>query len=209
MNDNGLPWKRPWLTPAAYILILVSLLLPFCHFKCGGMKLATVQGTDMIIGGEISLSGQLKNLTNGLGGSKMSDEVKDKDRNSKINIWVIIMTAAAVGGLIFHFLKVQPQQKIQLIIALAGIAALLVFVFTRNQFFELSDLGRDKEDPEDREFGGAGILSIGLGIGFWLSLLGFAANVFLHFKSPPQQHAKEDIPDVLPPAEETPPQVNS
>lgn len=172
------PQINRWFTPSTYILVIIALFLPFCHFKCGGMKLAQVKGVDMIVRGKATASPMIERLGGGKGFGSKEKEGLDKDElRVKFNIWVALSTLLALVGLIVHFTGMRPQHTIQLVLAVVGILALVVFVFTRNSFFGLDALG-----AEDGELGGRGIISIGLGIGFWLSVAGFVASAVFNFK---------------------------
>lgn len=171
-----------WLTPSSYILIILAMFLPFCHFKCGGMKVASVKGVDMVIKGKAKPSSTLEGMGNAFSSGKKKNALSgSEDLGVKINIWVVLTVVAAFAGLAVYFLRIRPNHKILFFISLAGILFLLAFVITRNQFFGLNELLGDG-DKEDREFRGSGIISIGLGIGFWLCMLGFAASAAYNFK---------------------------
>jgi hypothetical protein len=182
MNQSNSFTSRPLLTPAAYLLVLISLLLPFCHIKCGDMKIASIQGTDMIFKGKISLSGSLGSLAESMPGAKNNLDGDDKDRNADINIWVMLVAVVALSGIGLYFGKVKPQQKIHLFVALGGILALILFWITKNSYFDMDGLGGQKDKKAGGEFGANGMVSIGMGIGYWLSAVGFAAAALLNLK---------------------------
>jgi hypothetical protein len=198
MNQSNSFQSRPLFTPAAYLLVLISLLLPFCHIKCGEMKIASIQGTDMIFKGKISLSGSLGSMAESMPGAKENLDGEDKDRNADINIWVILVAVVALAGMGLYFGKVQPQQKIHLFVALGGLLALILFWVTKNSYFDLDGLGGHKDKKDGGEFGAGGLVSIGMGIGYWLCALGFAAVALLHFNKKPALPAKTDMPPTEP-----------
>ena len=170
-----------WLTPSSYIIVLLAMFLPFCHFKCGGIKVASVTGIDLVFKGKAKASSIADGLGDGFSSKKEKNTLADDDKlGVKMNIWVVLVVVAALAGLVVYFLRLRPNYRILFFISVLGVICLLAFVVTRNQFFGLDELL--KGDDEDREFRGAGIISIGLGIGFWLSMLGFVASAAYNFK---------------------------
>ncbi len=178
--------KNPWLMPGTYVLIILGFFLPFCNIKCGGMNIATVQGTDMIIKGDVAVSSELGGLES-MGDKLSPDSPKDKkDRKADINIWIIISAVAALGGLAVHFLKLKPQHSIQLVIGLVGIAALIAFAITKNSFFDVNTLGKEAGSKDgDSPLGGNAIINISLAVGFWVCAAGFAFAAWLGYSCRP------------------------
>jgi hypothetical protein len=163
-NENNL-LKSPWLSPGACAAIILAFLLPFCNFKCGGVKIASVQGIDLVIGGK-------PELNSSLGGLADKEDMKGTGEKTKVNMWVIMALGAAVGGAGMHFAQFPQKQTVLLGLAALGLLALLVFAITKNGFFDVNKAGLNSNNGS-RDFGMSRVVSIGLGIGYWISVAGF------------------------------------
>lgn len=170
-----------WLTPSAYILVILAMFLPFCHFKCGGIKVASIRGVDLIIEGKARPSSVTEGMGRAFSSKRKGNGLSGSDKlGVKMNIWVLLTVLAAVAGLVVYYLRIRSNHKILLFISIAGILFLLAFVITRNQFFGLDKLFGDRDEGVT-QMRGTGIISIGMGIGFWLCLVGFAASAAFNF----------------------------
>ncbi|OWY20676.1 hypothetical protein C7N43_00320 [Sphingobacteriales bacterium UPWRP_1] len=90
--------KRP-IIPTSFALVIIFFFFTFCDFKCGGQKLGSLTGINLVTGVEMAPPD-----------SFMGIETPGKSING--NIWAILALAAAIIGLGVFLIKDKREALI-------------------------------------------------------------------------------------------------
>ena len=151
--------ERSRLSGFSLVAVLALFALPFLTFSCGGIEIATVTGYDLVLGGEVTADAD---FTGG--------EVEDESQPVDVEPLVVVALAAAVAGIVVAF----AMKNARLAAALGAVGAIALFAL---QFTLSSDIDALEAEAE-------GLLSVGFGMGYWLSIAAFAAAAVLGFMPP-------------------------
>ena len=130
----------------SFALIIICFLLPFVTVKCNKYELAKLNGIDLVTGYEIEA---------------------DSDQQYKFdpNIFILGSLVMAVAGLVVAFMKFKGNTIVSLIISVLGLAALVYFYF---------DIRNDVKEYMNAD--GTIVIIISMGIGYYLTTIGFLIN---------------------------------
>ena len=119
-------------------------------------------------------------------GMEIGDGAKAEELG--MNIFAIVALVCAVGGAILAWIKNKQSKKISLVVAVLGLISLVVLAVQLK-----SEAGSSKQE----------MITIGLGIGYYLAFLGFLLNsLFFGFgmkedNEPPKRIDDPDTVDVI------------
>lgn len=156
---NSATSDRRQFIPPAFGIAALCFFLTFCNLTCGGQKIASVTGINLITGTEL----KSPDMFGDEGG-----DVKDIDPN----IWAIIAFGCALLGLVAFLRKFKDEDRIGTYAGIVGFVSLLILQFTIKNM-----INGQTEEIVEAEFQ----------MGYWLALLAFAAAAYLcyqRFKAP-------------------------
>ncbi|MBL7209075.1 MAG: zinc-ribbon domain-containing protein [Dehalococcoidia bacterium] len=145
-------------SPAIFAIALICFFLPFITVSCGGQKVATLTGVQLVTGTAIEQPD--------LFGEGQQAETLDGEPLA------ILAFLSAVAGLGLSFIK---GRKIVIAPAISGVAGSILLLLLKSKI--------DNEILSE----GAGMIQVEYGIGFWLTILVFLSaaglNGFLFLQS--------------------------
>ena len=150
-------------SPVVFVIVLICFFLPFVTVSCGGEKMATLSGVQLITGTSVEGSGSSEDVF----GTKKETRKVDTE---PLAIVALITTLAGLG---LSFLK---NRRSAIGPAIAG-AATVIFLLLLKYKLD-SDILTE----------GEGVLRMEYNFGFWLaflfSIIAVALNLFLFMKRP-------------------------
>jgi hypothetical protein len=153
-------------SPAAFVIVIFCFFLPFVNITCGGQKVVSLTGIQLVTGSEIKPSGMFnqKDMP-----EDMLSENKDKlktDENvdpQPMALLALIMAAAALG---LSFVRKKIFALISMIASILGAAFLL-----------LLKANLDSDAPAEAQM----VIDIEYQFAYWLALLMFIAGAVLQW----------------------------
>ena len=138
------------LLPALYILIIFSFLLPFFNLSCGGQKVMSLTGIQLVTGTQYDQKEMF-------GGSKQ--EKVDAEPLA------ILALLSAIVGLVIGLIKTKNYNLASIIISAVGVILLLLLMNKLN--IDITEKGR-------------GMVTIDFLFGYWFTLLLFISSGIIH-----------------------------
>lgn len=148
--------------PTIYGLIIVFFFFSFCTISCGGYKLASITGMDLVIGGDLDIDSSLSRMGN--------NDNSSADKGIDPNPLVIAAFVSAVAGFLIFVIRSQWQihsrwkEITGIVLSVLGAISLLLFRFT---FLD----SMKEEGGRSRELDG--VIDVSFRFGFWAALLFF------------------------------------
>ncbi|MBN1507588.1 MAG: hypothetical protein JW955_12120 [Sedimentisphaerales bacterium] len=114
VRSTGLPLNRfvghaRTFSPAAFGLVALCFFLPFVHVSCGGERVTTFSGIQLVVGTEVSDAEIGRNLRSSMGmgaGMELPPELRNpSDQKVDPELWAVVAFAAAVVGVVISFVK--------------------------------------------------------------------------------------------------------
>ncbi|MFT4523029.1 MAG: hypothetical protein ACI8ZN_001981 [Bacteroidia bacterium] len=122
---NGTLKGNRKIVPIGYLLVLISFFFSFMNINCGGTKLASVSGIDLVIGDEI----EKKDI------AAVSFDTTDFEvQTIKPNPFAIIAFGCSVLGLLLFFFKQAKESRNNMILSTIGFVSLVIIPFASNSF---------------------------------------------------------------------------
>ncbi len=151
-NQSNLERQAP-IIPFSFALAIICFFLSFCVFSCGGQKIGSVSGINLVTGTDL----------------KSHDMITGNEtRGEKIpaSIWAIFAFGAAIVGLGGFLIKEKRENLIGTGAGAIGFISLLILQFAINSSF--------KEK-------GQGQIDVSFQFGYWLALLALGIAGLLSF----------------------------
>jgi hypothetical protein len=114
-SANNIASKRP-LIPVSFALAIILFFFTFCDFKCGGEKIGSVTGINLVTGTEI-------------GGNDMFSGERTKGERVPPSIWAIFAFGAAIIGFGAFLIKEKREALIGTGAGIIGVGSLLILYF--------------------------------------------------------------------------------
>ena len=137
-------------SPALYILIIFCFLLPFLNLSCGGQRVMSLTGLQIVMGTEYEQQ-------SAFGGNSKTTKIKAEPL-------AILAFIVAIAGLLISLIKIKKISLISVILSSAG----AVFLY----------LLKNKLD-NDVITQGQGMISIEYEFGYWFALLIFVGGAII------------------------------
>lgn len=137
------------ISPAMFGVALICVFLPFVNLSCGGQKLASLTGIQLVTGTTIKQPAMIRQMFGQMQPQKF-----------KGNPLAIISFLSAIAGLGLSFLKAKKNIIVSTIIAGIGAVSLILLKSKLN-----NDILRE----------GGGMIQIEYTFGFWMVMLIFFA----------------------------------
>ena len=160
-------------SPVIFVFVIICFFLPFVNFSCGGQKIASFTGIQLVIGAKVnqppSMFGESTDMSRSFGMETSRPKTSKQGEKAQDSL-IIAAFIIAIAGLALSFLKGKNSSIVPAILGVAGIIVLLIFkIKTDNEIL--------------REGGGA--IQVEYVIGFWLTFLAFVLaalfNGFIFF----------------------------
>ena len=148
-------------SPVIFVFVLICFFLPFVNFSCGGQKIASFTGIQLVIGAKVNQPPGMFGESTGmprLFGMETSKPKTVKQVEKVQDPLIIAAFIIAIAGFALSFLKGKNSSIVPAILGVAGIIILLVFT--------------SKTDSDILKEGG-GSIQVEYVIGFWLTFLAF------------------------------------
>jgi hypothetical protein len=138
------------VVPAAFALIIILFFFNFCDFRIGAAMGEAeygananagkpISGFDFITGTSLPTTGVGNNVVAGLLGIK--NEQANGLQKVSFNIWAALAMIAAIAGVYVFWRKDRNESLYGLMLAAAGIAALLMLLVSSGKYEERIDAG--------------------------------------------------------------------
>lgn len=150
---------RRQLIPPAFGIAALCFFLTFCNLTCGGQRIASVTGINLIIGTELKPPDMF-------GGDMFGDE-GGQIKHIDPNIWAIIAFGSALLGLVAFIRRFKDEDRIGTYAGIAGFISLIILQITIQRM-----VNNQTEQVVEAEFQ----------IGYWLSVIAFAAAAYLCYE---------------------------
>jgi len=160
-------------SPVIFVFVIICFFLPFVNFSCGGQKIASFTGIQLVIGAKVnqppSMFGESTDMSGSFGMETSKPKTNRQEEKAQDSL-IIAAFIIAIAGFALSFLKGKNSSIVPAILGVAGIIVLLIFkIKTDNEIL--------------REGGGA--IQVEYVIGFWLTFLAFVLaalfNGFIFF----------------------------
>lgn len=172
-------------SPAFYAVIILLFFLPFVNLSCGGQKITSVTGFQLVTGTEISSGMMGENMFGG-----MNNNSEENKKEVEPQAMALLALFAAIAGLILSLMKKKPLNLINLIISVLGVIFLIILKFNLE--------GNAKLD-------GQGMITLDFQFAYWLSVLIFILTAVIGWLI---YNEKENTIAQPPPATTPPPAVS-
>lgn len=123
---NG--YKNRSLIPSSFGLAIFCFLLPFLDLKCGGQKVATFSGVDLMLGAKASQSDMFEGMPTSSGGGSTQ-------------LFAILAFLTCALGLLTFLSKSKEEYTIGKGSSIAGTIFLLLLMMTTNQSIQNESRG--------------------------------------------------------------------
>lgn len=137
-------------SPAFYGIIILCFLLPFVNLSCGGQKIMSLTGFQLISGSEVKADGMFGDLSN-------NEEVKEK-KEVDPQPFALFALLAAVLGLGLSLLKSKMIALSNTLVSVLGFIFLIILKINLDG---------------DAELGGQNVITLDYQLGYWITLLLF------------------------------------
>jgi hypothetical protein len=172
-------------SPVIFVFVLICFFLPFVNFSCGGQKIASFTGIQLVIGVKVNQPPSMFGESTGMPGSfgmETSKPKASKQGDKAQDSLIIAAFIIAIAGFALSFLKGKNNSIVPAILGVVGIIILLIF--------------KTKTDNEILREGG-GAIQVEYVIGFWLTFLAFVLaalfNSFIFFgKEKPVETTRDE-----------------
>ena len=124
----------------------MAFFFTFFDFKCGGQKILSVSGKDLVIGTEF------QKPDFGMGSSKQIEKIEP-------NIFAILSFITAVIGIIIFFVKSKKENLTWIILSICGLVSLLIVYLG----------AQEKASGNSAQQ----VIEVSPQIGYYLAILGF------------------------------------
>jgi len=158
------------LSPALYGIILICFFLPWVSVSCQGQPIVTLSGFQLAKGTTLDQPR--------IGHQKIAQPKQTKKVN--LEIFALLSLIVAVGGLASCFMKGRAGTILPAIGGILGVIFLVLMRFKLSR--EISKAG-----------GGAGILQLEYGIGYYLTFLLFLASFVINLYNPLKREPRKEI----------------
>jgi hypothetical protein len=166
-------------SPIIFAIVGLCFMLPFISFSCGGQRLTTMSGADLVRGAKVSVDQKafegFEDAFNQTGTDTTdatTSGVQSEDTDPEL--WAIVALAAAVIGLVVGFTRGRFRTLASLIAAGIGFVAMILLRFS---------LSGSADIPKEAQ----GLIAFEYRLGYWLVILGFLLLALAHgltFRSP-------------------------
>jgi hypothetical protein len=146
------------ISPAFFIIVVISFLLPFVRITCDGQEMAKMTGLDLATGAEVKVPGMEEEA-----GEAEEGEVTIKPSDREPEPLAIAALACAIVGIV---LGIATAKKAPILPGIMGIVGIVMLVLLR--FSLEGDMG---EMPTEEGMSGPQIEYM---YGYWLAIAGFA-----------------------------------
>lgn len=168
--------EKTKFSPALFLGVLICFLLPFASLSCGGQKLATFSGIQLVLGVDASdvMSDQMAELGQALGEAPAQEEETSREPLA------IVALLAALAGLVLTLRgPAGLKMKAAAAAGLVGVVALIGLSMS------LSSQVRDQAAAEGMEgmegmMEGMAMFDVSMEPGYWLALALFAAAAVIN-----------------------------
>lgn len=140
------------MIPISFGAAIFCFLLPFLDMKCGGQRIVSYTGLDMVVGKDLP-------------GGGMFDE-SDAQSNVPPNIWAILALGASIIGLYVFVQKKDTSLTTGRLAGAAGVASLIIMQITVRGDLSSQDIGEET-------------VTLNFLMGYWICFLALAAAAIL------------------------------
>ncbi len=187
-SADNIASRRP-LIPASFALAIIFFFFTFCDFKCGGQKIGSIKGIELVTGTE------LKNH------DMMSGQ---ETRGEKIppSMWAILAFGAAIIGLGAFLIKEKREAIIGTGAGAIGVGSMIILQFVIKSAMDEKGKGQIETDFQFPYWGAL----IALGVAGLISYLRMRQtyNVVVNISPPPQTTTASPTAEII-----SPPQVQT
>ena len=153
-------------SPAAFVIVIFCFFLPFVNITCGGQKIVSLTGIQLVTGSEIKPQGMFNQKDSPediIGKNKDMLKTNENVDPQPMALLALIMAAAALG---LSFVRKKIMALISMIASVLGAAFMLLLKANLD-----SDLPSEAQMVIDAEFQ----------IWYWLALIMFIAGAVLQW----------------------------
>lgn len=153
-------------SPAAFVMVIFCFFLPFVNITCGGQKIVSLTGIQLVTGSEIKPQGMFNQKDSPediIGKNKDMLKTNENVDPQPMALLALIMAAAALG---LSFVRKKIMALISMIASVLGAAFMLLLKANLD-----SDLPSEAQMVIDAEFQ----------IWYWLALIMFIAGAVLQW----------------------------
>ncbi len=160
-------------SPVIFVFAIICFFLPFVNFSCGGQKIVSFTGIQLVIGAKVnqppSMFDESTDMSRSFGMGTSKPKMNKQGEKAQDSL-IIAAFIVAIAGLALSFLGGKNSSIVPAILGVAGIIILLIF--------------KTKTDNDILREGG-GAIQAEYAIGFWLTFLAFVLaalfNGFIFF----------------------------
>lgn len=167
--------KTKFISPSCFGAVIICFFLPFLNLKCNEVKLASIQGIELVTGSRLNLQRNAELPFADKDEGKAVDIDIDSQKIDR-NYFAVAALFLAIGGLVLSFLLFLQKEMICSTIGLGGALALMLM---RVQI----------DSSIEKQTNGIGnyIVHIDYVYGYWLSVVFFLVagvyNISQHIES--------------------------
>jgi hypothetical protein len=171
------------LSPALFGIIIFCFFLPFINLSCGGQKVMSLTGFQLITGTEYKPSGMFDQQN--MFGDEDIDMTNQKSEQIEAQPFALFAFLAAIVGLLLSLFKNKTTALLSMIVSVSGCIFLILLKVDIDNDAAISGQGMQ------------GIIQVDYQFGYWLVFLLFmlgAVVQWLLFKEPENQEITTEIP---------------
>lgn len=175
-SADNIASRRP-LIPASFALAIILFFFTFCDFKCGGQKIGSVTGINLVTGTELK-------------DHDMMTGRETKGKEIPANMWAILAFGAAIIGLGAFLIKEKREAIIGAGAGAIGAGSMIILQFVIKGALDKEGKGQIETDFQFPYWGAL----IALGVAGLISYLRMRQthNVVVNFSPPPQTIVSAD-----------------
>lgn len=144
--------RRP-LIPASFALAFILFFFTFCEFNCGGQKIGSVKGINLVTGSQME---------------ETSDMFGQRTQGEKVppSIWAIIAFGCTIIGFAAFIIKAKKESAVGTVAGTIGVVSLIIL-----QFVIKDSIDEKAQGQVQTEFK----------IAYWLALISLALASLLSY----------------------------